>query len=94
MSAAQTMRGLAASLHARALELVPQDYKMRDMANKYLKMDNYAAGLDDSALELDALADTLEMWAESNLFPVTSHPESAGALDFEDVRALIIGAKE
>lgn len=49
---------LAADLAARALEGVPEDYKKRGMQAKYLKGDNYEAGLDDAADELrEALED-------------------------------------
>ena len=48
---------LIESWRKRALEMVPPEYADRDLHGKYLRGDNYAAGMDDCADELaDALA--------------------------------------
>ena len=44
---------LVADWRKRAQELVPEDYAGRGLHHKYLKADNYAAGLDDAAYELE-----------------------------------------
>lgn len=49
------LMNLASRWKKWALEQVPPDYAKRDLHHKYLKLDNCAAGVDDCALELEAL---------------------------------------
>jgi hypothetical protein len=47
------LRDLVAKWREGALACVPPEYAERRLHYKYLKLDNYAAGLDDAADELD-----------------------------------------
>lgn len=51
------MREKAREWRKEARDSVPPEYAGRNMHYKYLKMDNYAAGQDDCADELEALAE-------------------------------------
>lgn len=51
------LRALASKWKQTAMEQVPAAYADRGLHGKYLKLDNYAAGLDDCAIELLELLD-------------------------------------
>lgn len=52
------LRALASKWKQTAMEQVPAAYADRGLHGKYLKLDNYAAGLDDCAIDLLELLDT------------------------------------
>lgn len=52
------LRALASKWKQMAMEQVPAAYADRKLHSKYLKLDNYASGMDDCAIELIELLDS------------------------------------